>query len=178
VERANEVLARGRVDCGLSAYARIDLRQQRCGQLDELAAALENGGGKAGEIANHAAPKRQHMIAALDAQLQQPVHCRGQRVPGLGLFACRQHAPMRLVRVIAQPGFDHIAPGGMDIRIGDDRDIALAQQAPAIRHEFGKQACLDSHFVRAASHVNRDHSHESIPSRILRSVSACGPLPL
>ena len=55
----------------------IDLREQGRRDLDEAAAALEDRAGEADQIADHAAAQRDDMIAALDAELEQPV---GQRL--------------------------------------------------------------------------------------------------
>ena len=81
MEGADEVLAGGGVDCGLAANARIHLCQQAGGQLDKMATALQNGGGKAGKVANNPAAKREDMIAALDFLLQQPVNRGGKLRP-------------------------------------------------------------------------------------------------
>ena len=71
MEDADQVLAVRRVDAGLAADGAIDLRQQRRRDLHEIHAAPHDAGGKAGEIADHAAAKRQHDIAALEPRLEQ-----------------------------------------------------------------------------------------------------------
>ncbi|GGC02162.1 hypothetical protein GCM10011494_20880 [Novosphingobium endophyticum] len=70
---------------------------------------------------------------------------------------------MRLMPVIAQGRFDDIAPRGVDIGVGDDGHLALAQAATAMRHEFGQQARANADFVRATSDIYRNHSHCEIP---------------
>ncbi len=85
---------------------------------------------------------------------------------------------MRLVPVIAKGRFDHFAPCGMDVGVGHNRHLALAQLAAAIGYQFGQQPGLDPHLVGTAGHVDGDHSHASMPSRIFSSVSICGPLAL
>ena len=81
VERADQILAGACVDRGLAADRRIDLREQGRRDLDEAAAALEDRGGEADEIADHAATERDDMIAALDAEFEQPVGQRFERAP-------------------------------------------------------------------------------------------------
>src|SRR3546814_1830525 len=73
MEGSDQILARRSVDRGLAADRRIDLREERGGHLDEVAAALHDRCGKADEIAAHAAAKGDDMIIAFDAQRQQPV---------------------------------------------------------------------------------------------------------
>ena len=64
VEGADHVLAERVVDRGLAAHRRIDLRQQRRRHLHEGHAAHVAGGGKAGDVADHAAAEReQHGLA-------------------------------------------------------------------------------------------------------------------
>ena len=90
VEAADQILARAGVDRGLAADRRIDLRQQGGGQLYEMAAALEDGGGKADQISNDAAAQRDDMVAPFDLQAKQGVEQLFQMPPALGLFARRQ----------------------------------------------------------------------------------------
>ena len=66
VEGADQILALRRVDAGLAADGGIDLRQQRGRHLHEIDAAAQDRGGKAGEIADHAAAERDDEIVALD----------------------------------------------------------------------------------------------------------------
>ena len=73
IERADQILALAGVDRGLTADRGIDLRQQRGRHLHVIDAAANDRGGKAAEIADHAAAQRHDDIAALDL-------CRQQRV--------------------------------------------------------------------------------------------------
>ena len=66
MKRAEQVLALRRVDAGLAADGRVDLRQQRGRHLHEIDAAAQDRRGKAREIADHAAAERDHQIVALD----------------------------------------------------------------------------------------------------------------
>ena len=71
VKRAEQVLALRRIDPGLAADRGIDLRQQRGRHLHEIDAAAQDGGGEAGEVADHAAAERDHQIVALDLRRDQ-----------------------------------------------------------------------------------------------------------
>ena len=70
MEGADEVLALRRVDAGLAADRGIDLRQQRGRDLHEVHAAASDRGGKAGEVADDAAAKREDDIAALELGIE------------------------------------------------------------------------------------------------------------
>jgi hypothetical protein len=71
MERAEQVLALRRVDSGLAADGRVDLRQQRCRHLHEIDTAAHDRRGKAGEIADYAAAERDDEIVALDFRCDQ-----------------------------------------------------------------------------------------------------------
>jgi hypothetical protein len=178
VECADEIFAGGGVDRGLAPHARIDLRKQRRGQLDEVAAALEDRRGKTGEIANHPAAEREDMVAALDFLGKQPVDRRGEVFPALGRLAGREDAPRRLVSGRMQCLLDYRAPGGMDVAVGDHRDTPLAQSAVAMLNQSGEQSRAHDDFVGPTGDVDRDYSHSLIPLRTLPTVRECGPLVL
>jgi ElaB/YqjD/DUF883 family membrane-anchored ribosome-binding protein len=89
VERADQILAGAAVDRGLAADRAVDLREQGGGNLDEVAAALEDRGREADQVADHAAAQRDDMIAALDAEIEQLVGERFELGPALGRFARR-----------------------------------------------------------------------------------------
>ena len=71
MEGAEQILALRRIDPGLAADGGIDLRQQRGRHLHEIDAAAQDRGGKAGEIADHAAAERDDEIVALDFRRDQ-----------------------------------------------------------------------------------------------------------
>ena len=80
-----------RIDAGLAADRGIDLRQQRCGNLDETHAPPQAGGGKAGEVADHAAAERDQKIAALHARCEGRLAKLSEMGVILGRFARGQH---------------------------------------------------------------------------------------
>ena len=71
MKRAEQVFSLRRIDPGLAADRRIDLRQQRGRHLHEIDAAAQDRRGKAREIADHAAAERDHQIVALDLRRDQ-----------------------------------------------------------------------------------------------------------
>ena len=78
VEGADQVLAMARVDAGLAADRGIDLRQQGGRHLDEVDAAQQRRGGKAGEIADHAAAQRDQRRLAVGPLVEQRIHQLGR----------------------------------------------------------------------------------------------------
>ena len=60
----NQVFAGGNINSGFAAYRRIDLRQQRCGDLHHVDAAQIGRRGKAGQVAYYAAALRNHEVFA------------------------------------------------------------------------------------------------------------------
>ena len=65
VERAHRVLHAVQVDGGLAAHRGIHLRQQGGGDVVKINAAHVGGGGKARQIAHHAAAHGGHAVAAI-----------------------------------------------------------------------------------------------------------------
>ena len=91
MEGADQVLALPRVDAGLAADRGIDLGQQRGRHLHDADAAPQDAGGKAGQIADHAAAKRDDAIAPLDAKLEQAFAERRQHGEALARLAGADH---------------------------------------------------------------------------------------
>ena len=83
VEGPDQVLAADVVDAGLAADGRVHLGQQRGGHLHEGDAALVAGGGKAGEVPDHAPAQGQHGAVAGEAVGDQHIEHAGQVAEGL-----------------------------------------------------------------------------------------------
>ena len=90
VETADQILAHRAVDRRLAADAAVYLGKQAGRNLHEVAAALDYGCGKSGEITDHAAAQRDQRIRSLGAFREQPVGHSFQLAPALAGFACRQ----------------------------------------------------------------------------------------
>ncbi len=150
VERADEVLARRGVDGRLAAYRTVDLRQQRGRQLDEAAPAFQDGAGKTGEVADHPSAEREHMVAALDALLEQPVGQSLQFRPALRAFARRDIVPARAAcrrpqatprqsRPNARAALASATIGTIDL--AQERCGQLCQSWPASRAQHALRSC-------------------------------------
>ena len=124
-----------------------------------MAAALQNGGGKAGKVADNASAQRQNMIAPLHFLCQQPVHRGGQVLPALGGFARWQNAPQRLFTGPCQRGFHHAPPGGMNMGVGDDGHARFAQARTALPGDIGQQTSADPHLVGPSGDIDGDGGH-------------------
>ena len=83
----DEVFAGGEVDTRLPAHRAIDHRQERRRHLIEIDAALVGGGGKAGEVTDHATADREERAIAGHAVLREEVPDAREFVGGLGLLA-------------------------------------------------------------------------------------------
>jgi hypothetical protein len=77
-----------------------------------------------------------------------------------------------------QCAFNHRAPGGMDLCIGDHRHPPLAQPPAALFDQTGKQPGADPHLIGGAGDIDRDYRHCSIPFSTFATVRECGPWPL
>src|SRR3546814_13659182 len=71
MEGADQVLALRCVDAGLAADRAVDLGQQAGRDLHEVEAAQGDSGGKAGEVADHAAAQRHQRCRALDLAIDE-----------------------------------------------------------------------------------------------------------
>ncbi len=87
----HQILALRRVDRGLAADRTVDLCQQGGWNLHVIDAAQQRCGGKAGKIADHAAPQSDQRGAALDAERQYVLAQFGEMGEILGLLAGRQN---------------------------------------------------------------------------------------
>ena len=90
MECTDQIFASAAVNGGLATNAAVNLCQQTCRDLHEMAAALHDMGGKAGNIADHAAAQRDDMVAALDMSRKQPVDQPLQFGPVFRTLTCRQ----------------------------------------------------------------------------------------
>ena len=166
--------------------------EQRGGQLDEVAAAFQDGRRKAGEVADDAAAEGKNVVAALDAQAQQPIDRGGEFGPAFGGFAGGEDAPCRLFAGGAQGGFDGGPPQAVDLRVGDDGDDGFAQGGAALDGDIGQQSAADADLIGAASDINRNGDHgvsvllaascassqPMMPVSMVVSVRVWGPLSL
>ncbi len=128
VEGADQILAVACVDAGLAADRGIDLGQQGGRNLHEGQAAQGGGGGKPGQVADHAAAEGDDGGAALDAKREQPVDDILVDLHAFGGFATGDDDRIGLDR-----GFAEAVEQGLQVQVGDvavgDDDGALLRQA-------------------------------------------------
>ena len=120
MKRADEILARRRVDAGLSADRRVDHREQRRRHLHERNAAHERRRDEAGEVADDAAAERDDRRVAAEARGEQLV---GEARPGLARLVRfaggnREHAACATASSAART---RGAYSGPTLLVGDDR---------------------------------------------------------
>ena len=114
---ARVVLALGQVDAGLAAVGRVDLRDERRRELHDRHAALVGGGAEAGQVADHAAAERDHVVVARHPGGRQRAQDAPGLLPRLGRLARRDLDPPRdLPHRVAVPRAD----GG----VGDEEGAA------------------------------------------------------
>ena len=172
MERADQVLAVARVDAGLAADRRVDLRQQRRRHLHEIDAAPHHRGGEAREIADHAAAQRNDQVAALDTRREHRVADLLEMREALGALA-RRHDDRRGAETL-QRG---LGGGEMMLRhrrVGHDQGFrartepgdtfAEAGQQPAADHDvIGALAKPDIHLDRLGRLDCCGGRHEALP---------------
>ena len=128
MEGPHHVLAARVVDAGLAAHRGIDLRQQAGGHLHEVDAALEAGGGKAGQVAHHATAQRHDQALAVQPGFQHAVMDGVELLPALAGLAGRHHDAHHLVCHRGQQRLDLRAVDRVDVAVGDDGHRAAARQ--------------------------------------------------
>ena len=156
VEGAYHVLAQRVVDAGLATDRRIDLRQQRGGQLHKRHAAHETGRGKAGHVADHPATERKQHRLTVASLAQQGVKNQVQGLPGLVLLAIGQHHLLNLPVLSLQRAAQALQVERGHRRIGDDQGLAgLWQVGVGLR--LTNQAAANQNRVTALRQVDADN---------------------
>ena len=181
MEGADEILARRRIDRRLAANRRIDLREQRRRHLDELAAAPQDAGGKAGQVADDTAAERHHRVAALHPQLQQPLGEVFERRPVLGGFAGRQDDLVNRQTRRRQPGGERRQVQCRDMGIRHHRESPARCQPAEQRRGIAEQAGSDMDGIGAVAQRHVDnHGGQSVlmaasAAMMASTVSVWGP---
>ena len=87
VKRAHLIFAAGKIYGGLAAHGGIHRREQGGGHLDIGQAPVVGGGGKARQVAYHAAAQGDDTIAAGKVIVKQGLHQGGIGGKGFGFFS-------------------------------------------------------------------------------------------
>ncbi len=186
MEQADQVLALGRVDRGLAADRGIHLGQQGGGNLRKGDAALEHGGGEAGEIADHPAAQRHDQALAVDLHVEQRAGQFLQPCKAFAAFAGRHHDGTGVDAGLAQALQQW---GEMEVRdmvVGHHRHrparkrlqqrARLAKQAGAGMDVIGALAQSDGNDLSHGSSPGSPvHSPASVRAAMILSTAApCG----
>ncbi len=156
MERADEVLALGKVDTGLATDRRIDLGDEGRRDLEERDAAEPARGEEAGGVTERPAPDRHERLAALGAQPGQ-LACGflDDRHP-LRAFALRQQDPLDRPALVREGRRDRLT--GRRPRSGlRDQDCATGAKAA---ERIGDDRCRDAladHEVAAERAAPEEH---------------------
>ena len=156
VEGADQVLAVRRVDAGLAADRRVDLRQQRRRHLHEIDAAAHAGRGKAGEIADDAAAERDDQIAALDARVDDRLADAVEAGVALGALARGDADGGEVDAGGCKRGLGGLQVMLGDGLVGDDRRTRARPQRLDARPEQSEQPAADDDVVGARAERDLD----------------------
>ena len=156
---ADVVLGLGQVDAGLAAVGGVDLGDQGGGHVHDRHAALVGRGAEAGEVADHAAAERDHVVGAGQARAHElGPHDLGVG-HGLGLLAGHDaHAAgQRLEPVGEEPA--HGAVGDQEApTVGGPAVGGVGEQAVAQQHRVlgrGRPGPQQPGVLRAAREVDQ-----------------------
>ena len=175
VERADQVLARARIDRGLAADRAVDLRQQRRRDLDERAPPAKDRGGEPGQIADDAAAERNHRIAALDPARKQCLDDGFEGAPVLLPLAGRDDQRRRGQSGGSERSGQRRQMEAGDGRIGDDRYRARAGQRRDDRPGAGQRPGRDFDIIATRVEADGDnHRCAASAATIARTVASCG----
>jgi hypothetical protein len=115
------------VDAGLAADGRVDLRQQRRGNLEERDAPLIDRRCKSRDVTDDAAAQRHHDGSAFGAQLEQAGEDVLQRLPVLVRFTVGNDHRFRVHAAVRKALPQWRLPVGGHSVIGDDHCLADGQ---------------------------------------------------
>ena len=152
VESADQVLLPGGIDCGLAADRAVRLRQQGCGDVDDRAAALEQGSGQSRDVADRSSAKRDDRRAALHIQGRQLGDDIGQGLPILRGFALRHQDGVCQRDVGQQP-----AVKAVNALVADHWEPLAIGQLFHSRQAVGEVA--DKHLIVGAGMRDADRGH-------------------
>ncbi len=173
---ADQVLALRGVDAGLATDRTVDLRQKRGRHLHEAHTPAQDRGGKAHQVADHAAPQRHDQIAPFDLLVQQPFGHPRQMRPVLGALARRQGQggdgdPLGLQRGRqrrqVQAGNRGIGHHGHALALQVRRNLGprAGDQPRSDPHRIGAGPKLDLHHVHAGSSHMSDRACRACSTR-------------
>ena len=174
IKGTDEVLARAGVDRRLAADRRIDLREQGRRDLNDRAAALDDGSRKAGDVADDAAAKRDDHFAAFDFESQKLVTQAFELRPVLGALTGRQDDRVNLQ---AGGGGRFGQRGEMkwrNIGVGNNNDPACFGQRLQVRPCMPQRTGFDDNVVAAVAQPHGNPVHPTSFPTMASTVDSCG----
>ena len=157
MEGADQVLALARIDTGLAADRRVDLRQKRCRYLHEIQPAPHAGRRESGEIADHAAAERDHQVVALNARGDDGL---AHGFKGRIVFRTFAGRDKEMRRDDAGGGKNVLDRGEMMLPhrlVGQDHGLGIRPQRLDARAERSDHAAPDDDVIGALSQRHRHH---------------------
>src|SRR5690606_33657270 len=118
VEGADHVLAQGAVDAGLATHGRINLGEQRGGDLDEVHATLIGSCGKTAHVSDNASTEGKQGAVSGKVALEQGIVDAADSLQGLVFLAIRQHHGTQVV--VSQGSLELPQVQGGHGLVGDD----------------------------------------------------------
>ena len=168
-EGTRQIFTCGQVDGGLAADAGIHRRQKGGGHLDEPHAPLVAGGGKARQIANHAAAQGHEDIGPGQMVFSQKVQQFQNGFPILAGFPGGEYEDTGLKSRQMEAGIRRRSVEGPDIAVADDADLLRSAQGGELHAQLRQQAGADLYSV-ALRCADFDGRHPSTVSfRLLPS---------
>ena len=167
IEGADKVLAVARVDAGLAADRRVDLGQEGRRYLDEIDATQQHRGGKAREIADHAAAQSDQGRLAIRPMVEQLVHQPGKARELLAALACRHGDRRGLDAGLVEGSGEAGTVERGDGFVAHDGDARGGQQRARQVAGAVDQAGADRDIVAAAGEIDPDRAggaHLSTPA--------------
>ena len=153
---ADQVLALRQVDAGLAADRGIHLREQARRHLHEAHAAAQNRGGKAGEVAHHAAAEGNHDVAALHAELEQSLAKLGEHGKTFARFAGCHHRLAEEDVLLTEACLQRAQIERRYIGIAHQCAARAGRSRGDARAGLGRQVFADDDVIAAAAKANLD----------------------
>ena len=135
-----------------------------------MAAAVDDSGSKAREVADYSTAKSDQMVASLDFVGQQAIDHRPEPVPALALLAGWNED--RLDRHSGEAVLKAAAENAPDIFVADHQKPAATRKRRQMSSRSVDEAMLDQHVVRIDAERDLDPCHSA--SRIARGGGASG----
>ena len=174
IEAARLILARGQVDGGLAADGRIDRGQQRRRDLDEADAAQIGRGGKARQIARHAAAERSDRVLPRQLLRAERVEQLEVGARALGALSVREYKAADRQPGSLQTAADRAAIQRPDRIVRDEHHFFRVRHGADLLAGPLQKAAPDPDLI-ASRCVDRYRFHRPSTSslRFLPSSSSC-----